>query len=229
MKIAICDDEIRDIEQLKRSIQFHSNEHEIVEFLSPELFLKRFYGGEHFDILFLDVQMPGYDGWEIAKELKQSLLKVFIVMVTVHSEYIYSCFDRVDWFTPKPVSTEMVKQILNNAADRLFPKVFEFQTDEKTILLTAPEILYFEVKRNTLTIYTKRESYKIRLSLRKAKDMLGGFPQFIQVHGSYIINLDHYDKIKEQYIFMKNNAEIKLSRTYRSFFFSALSEYTRGK
>jgi len=228
MKIAICDDDIRDIEQLSGNIKKNSIEHEIIEFLSPEFFLRRIYEGEHFDLLFLDVQMPEYNGWDIARELKQSKLKVFIIMVTVHSEYIYDCFDRVDWFLPKPVSQEKVNQILNNAAERLYPMVFEFQSDGKTVSLTAPEILYFEVKRNTLTVHTMGGQHDLRLPLKKVREKLVGCPQFVQIHYSYIINLDHYISTKGQQISLKNNVEINLSRTYRDSFLSALSEYVRG-
>lgn len=228
MKIAICDDEIRDIEHLRKNIQSHSDEHEIAEFLSAEVFLNRIYGGEHFDLIFLDVQMPYSDGWEIARELKQAKHKIFLAMVTVHGEYIFDCFDRVDWFAPKPVSQEKVWQILNSAKERLFPMAFEFQTDKLTIALTAPEIIYFEVRRNTLFVHSTGGRYEVRLSLKKAKDMLKGCPQFVQPHSSYIINLDHYSDIKGAYIILKNQEEIKLSRTYRDSFFTALAEYIRG-
>jgi len=228
MKIAICDDEIRDIEHLRKSILAHSPKHEIIEFLSARNLLKRIYGGEQFDLLFLDVQMPDADGWEIARELKNAKHKIFIAMVTIHGEYIFDCFDRVDWFAPKPVSCKKVCQILNSAENHLFPMVFEFQTDKFTIALTAPTIIYFEVRRNTLFVHTTNGNYEVRLSLKKAKDMLKGYPQFVQLHSSFIINLDHYENIKGSYIILKNQDEVKLSRTYRDSFFAALVEYIRG-
>lgn len=228
MKIAICDDDLRDIEHLHQSIQICSEEHEVIEFTSAKDFLERIYSGEHFDLLFLDVQMPGYDGWEIAKELKRAKYRVYIAMVTVRGEYIYDCFDRVDWFAPKPVSEEKVRQILNSVDERLFPVAFEFQTDKVMIALTAPEIIYFEVRRNTLFIHSTGGDYEIRLSLKKVKVMLKGCPQFVQTHSSFIINLDHYNDIKGSYIILKNQEEIKLSRTFRDSFFEALAEYVRG-
>lgn len=227
MKIAICDDDIRDLKHLSKNIKAHSDTHEIIEFLSADVFLKQIYGGEKFDILFLDVQMPYADGWEIAKELKQAKHKIFIAMVTVHGEYIFDCFDRVDWFAPKPISQEKVCQILNSAQDRLFPKVFEFQTDNLKIALIAPEIIYFEVQRNTLFVHTTGGCHETRLSLKKAKEMLAGCSQFAQTHSSFIINLDHYDRIKGSYITLKNQKEIKLSRTFRESFYKELSEYVR--
>ena len=228
MKIAICDDDVSDIKHLSKSIKAHFDTHEIIEFLSVDAFLKQIYSGESFDILFLDVQMPNANGWEIAKKLKQAKHKIFIAMVTVHGEYIFDCFDRVDWFAPKPVSQEKVSQILNSAQERLFPRVFELQTDNLKIALIAPEIIYFEIQRNTLFVHTTGGCHKTRLSLKKAKEMLVGCSQFVQTHSSFIINLDHYDRITGSYITLKNQKEIKLSRTFRDSFYKVLSEYVRS-
>lgn len=228
MKIAICDDDIRDIAYLSKSIQFHSSEHEIVEFLSAQTFLKKIYDGEQFDLLFLDVQMPDSDGWAIAKGLKRAKQKIYIAMVTVHGDYIFDCFDRVDWFAPKPITKEKVWKILDSAQERLYPVVFEFQTERITISLTAPEIIYFEVQRNTLFVHSSRGSYEVRLSLKKAKEMICTYQQFVQTHSSFIINLDYYSGMESTYIILKNQERIKLSRTFRASFFKALAEYVRS-
>jgi len=228
MKIAICDDDIEYIENLREKIRHHSEDHEIIEFLSAEFFLKQIYAGEYFDLLFLDVQMPDSDGWEIARELKQTKQKVFIAMVTVHGEHIYDCFGRVDWFAPKPISQEKVWKILDSAQEQLYPIAFEFRTDKMSIALTAPEITYFEVKRNTLLVHSTSRCYEVRLSLKKVKEMILGCQQFVQTHGSFIVNLDHYSGMDRAHVVLKNQEAIKLSRTYRRSFLSALAKYVRG-
>ena len=229
MKIAICDDSIQDIVHLRENIQAYSMEHEILEFLSADVFLKRIYDGEPFDLLFLDVQMPMADGWEIAQELKRAKNKVFIAMVTIHGEYIFDCFDRVDWFAPKPVSRKKVAKILHNVEERLFPKVFDFQTDKIKFSLAASEIMYLEVKHNTLYIHTVGACYEIRLSLKTAKEMLRECPQFVQIHSSFIVNLAYYEMIKGSLIILKNREDLTLSRTYRNMFFTALNDYVRSQ
>lgn len=228
MKIAICDDEIQDIMNLRQSIQEHSDTHEIIEFLCADVFLKQIFSGEQFDLVFLDIQMPNADGWEISKVLKQAKQKIFIAMVTVYSEFIYDCFDRVDWFAPKPVSREKVFQILDIAEERLFPKSFSFKIDNFEITLSVSEIIYFEVQRNSLFIHTNSKCYKIRQSLKKVIEVLAECPQFVQTHSSFVINIDYYDCIKGSYIILKNYGEIELSRTFRNSFFESLSEYVRS-
>lgn len=227
MKIAICDDEQRDIDLLERYIGSHEKTHEVTAFLSVHDFLARLQAGESFDLLFLDVQMPDADGWAIAKHLKQTERRLFIAMVTIHGEHIFDCFDRVDWFAPKPVSEERIWQILDKAEEKLYPVVFEIQTGGVSLPLTAAEVLYFEVQRNDLYIHTPKKVHKTRMTLKSVKKMIGTLPQFVQVHGSYIINLDHYERLSGDSLLLKNGERIKLSRGYRDAFFAALDDYVR--
>lgn len=228
MKIAICDDNINDIMALCQSITAHNAQHEIHKFISPAPFLERIFAGESFDLLFLDVQMPDGDGWEIAKQLKLARCNVYIAMVTVLGEYIYDCFDRVDWFTPKPFTQEKVFKILDNAEAKLYPKVFSFEIDHVAISLTAPEIVYFEVSHNNLFINTLTARYSVRLSLKSALSMLEGCKQFVQIHCSYVLNISHYKTIEGSDIILCDGTRLRLTRTYRNSFFKALSDYIRG-
>lgn len=230
MKIAICDDNIRDIEHIQNHILRHSAEHEIVSFTSAKDLLNRIYADNaYFDLLFLDVQMPDSDGWEIARELKQARSKLFIAMVTIHGEYIFACFDRVDWFAPKPVSFEIIAKILTRAQEQLFPKAFTFHEGKVEITLTAPEIIYLEVIKNTLQIHTTKGLYPIRMSLKKAKELLPNDARFVQIHNSFVINLDHYDGLKDAQVRLKNGFELKLSRTYQDTFYRALTNYAKER
>jgi len=82
-KIAICDDDLRDIETIRSHVISHKNQHDVFEFNSGKTLLEKIHSNEHFDLLFLDVQMPDSDGWSIAEYLKKSKTKLFVAMVTV--------------------------------------------------------------------------------------------------------------------------------------------------
>ncbi|MDO4452835.1 MAG: LytTR family DNA-binding domain-containing protein [Lachnospiraceae bacterium] len=225
MRIAICDDNLDDIGALKKAIKSHKNPHELFIFTSAQDFLTHLSNGLIIDLLFLDVEMPDGDGWNIAKQIKAANLKIFIAMLTIHGDYIFNCFDRVDWFTIKPFAVDSIHKILDVAHDRLYPTVFSFQVDKVTLTLTAPEIIYFEVQRNIVTIHTTTGIYSIRMTLKAVRNMLAPYPQFVQVHNSFLINLDYYNSYSGGEIILKSNDKIKLSRSFRQQFFQALANY----
>ncbi|MCL2717821.1 MAG: LytTR family DNA-binding domain-containing protein [Lachnospiraceae bacterium] len=228
MKIAICDDEKKDRKVIKSHIKTHHAEHTIVEFTCANQLLEQLNSGEHFDLLFLDVQMPDSDGWEIAKLLKESKIKTYIAMVTILRDYMCKCFDRVDWFTPKPASEEDIHTILNSAYKKLFPMVLNFRSEKISLELTAPEIWYIEVKINNIYIYTINNVYRMRKPLKEIKKQLYAFSFFVQSHQSFIINLEHYHKLCGNEIILKNGCRIPLSRAHRETFFNSLADFIKG-
>lgn len=229
MKIAICDDNIKDIEILRHYILAHDPSHEVHEFTSSIQFLNTVFANNEFELVFLDIQMPDLDGWSIAKELKQARCRIYIAITTVLGDYIYDCFDRVDWFTPKPFTQEKIFKILDNAMEKLHPPVFGFEAEHVRIALTAPEILYLEVRRNDLLINTYKKCFSIRMPLKSALSILSPYNQFVQIHNSYVINLLHYKEFDGSDIVLKNGVHLRLTRTYRKHFFETLSEYIRGE
>ena len=228
MKIAVCDDEKRDRENIINLIQKHNTQHKVYEFNSAIPFMESIDNGEAFDVLFLDIDMPDSDGWIVAEQLKADKPNIYIVMVTVKSGYIYDCFDRVDWFFPKPIQEFQVNKVLNNAYDRLSPALIEFECNKIPVVLTVAEIMYIEVKRNDVFIHATEKSYKIRDSLVNINKKFS-FPCFASPYQSYTINLDHYDTIDDGCIILKNKEKIPLSRHKSKDFYDSLREYVRRK
>lgn len=231
MKIAICDDEKRDRENIKNFVRTHDNKHDIIEFSSAVPLMESINNGESFDVLFLDIEMPDSDGWVVAEQLKAAKVNIYIAMVTVRADYIYDCFDRVNWFVAKPALEAKIHKILNNAHDRLYPVAITFEIDKKPIVLTATEIICVEVRHNDIYILsTENKQYKIRESLTAIKKKLE-LPCFILVNQSCLINLDFYETIdiERNQVVLKNGIKFDLSRKQNKIFYNALREYILRK
>jgi DNA-binding LytR/AlgR family response regulator len=228
MKIAICDDDLGDIEIIRNHILTHRRQHEILEFTSAEPLLKRIYGGERFDLLFLDVQMPDSDGWKIAKEIKKAKLRVFIAMVTVMGEYISECFDRVDWFAEKPITREKAHSIIDIAFEKLYPSAFGFQTEKGNVSLTVPEIIYVEADHNHINIHATNGVARTRSTLMELNEKLSDMSCFARIHKGFILNLQYLDKVDGDYAKIKTGQRVPVSRNGRKALFEALDKYIGG-
>lgn len=122
MKILLVDDEIACLNQLKK----------IIEKIEPSANISCFqlaaqalaYAGEHLpDVAFLDIEMPGINGIELAKKLKEQNEKINIVFVTAHTDYMRKAFELyASGYILKPFHAERIAQDLCNLRHSISPQ-----------------------------------------------------------------------------------------------------------
>ena len=89
MRIAICDDEVSMVQILEEKIKK----------ILPDAVIDKYLSGDELivsdskpDILFLDIQMPGMDGMETAKVLRQDNEDMILIFVTAAEEYVFQAY-----------------------------------------------------------------------------------------------------------------------------------------
>ena len=96
LNIAICDDNsymLSKIQNIVKSELEKQNEPaEIQIFTNGEILLKA-HETTIFDVLFLDIEMPSMNGFDIAKKLRDSFSSSYLIFITVHSELVYNSLD----------------------------------------------------------------------------------------------------------------------------------------
>ena len=122
----------------------------------------RYESDKAWDILLLDVEMPGCSGVELAKRVRRENKLTQIVFVTGYSDYIAEGYDvSALHYLLKPLSQEKLFSVLNRAVERL-------KRDGRFLLLELPEELvrvplfeveYLEVRQNYVTVHTGKEAY----------------------------------------------------------------------
>jgi CheY-like chemotaxis protein len=116
-KIMVVDDE-PDIRTIIRKV-LENEGHEVTEAEDGEMCLKLLSEYESPDILFLDVMMPGMDGWDVARKVKadETLKDIIICMLTAKtsSDDILTSFEsaKADWHVDKPVSIKKFVEIVD--------------------------------------------------------------------------------------------------------------------
>ena len=122
MRIIAVDDEKIALEALSGAIKSIVTEDEVVSFRYPEDALE--YAKENFcDIAFLDIEMVGMNGVELAEELKKYNSEINIVFCTGYGNYRDAAFDlHASGYLMKPITPEKVKRELENLRRPIFEK-----------------------------------------------------------------------------------------------------------
>ena len=217
LKIAICDDEANQIEYLTDVVTTWAkkNRHavEIKPYSAAKSLLFDYCEEKDFDILLLDIEMPGMSGVELAKAVRKENATVQIVFITGYYEYFSDGFDvSALHYLIKPADERKLMPVLDRAVSNLTYR-------QRAVLLTSPEgdvkvsladIYYVESENVHVAVHTVSGVYRSRISLAKFAEQLD--ETFIKVHRSYIVNLKYVKKITRTDITMVSGDLVPISR-----------------
>ena len=145
------------------------------------------------DLVFLDVQMPGLDGFGLIRVqgIERMPLTVF---VTAHDEFAVQAFETqaLDYLV-KPLSEGRFKTTMKRVLERLRARLggrLAVPTDAGELLLDAGEIDWIEARDDCADIHAGVERYRVRASLTALERRLDPL-RFVRVHRSAIVRFDH--------------------------------------
>ena len=187
-----------------------------------------------YQLIFLDIKMPGFSGMEIARLLKEFKNPPEIVFTTAYDEYAVEAFKlaAIDYLL-KPINEERFRETLERVWERLsekekgnevdnkledFLEAFQSTNSDDTLckipveeneryrLIDYEEIYYFSTADKKVKVHTEKESYLTNLKLKELEERLPS--NFFRIHRSYIVNLD---MIKEVIPWFKGKYQIVLA------------------
>ncbi|HKC47351.1 MAG TPA: LytTR family DNA-binding domain-containing protein [Gemmatimonadales bacterium] len=196
------------------------------------------------DLVFLDVQMPGLDGFGVVEALPPDALP-HVVFVTAFDDYAVRAFDvhAVD-YVMKPFDVERLARALERAkaaitsrrnngeaarVDRLLadirrerPERLErllVQGAERSLLLPLTRVDRLESARNYVVLHAGRESFRVRSTLDRLEQRLDP-KRFVRVSRTAIVNVDRVAELKpwshgDWVVVLSDGAKLRLSRTFR--------------
>lgn len=150
-----------------------------------------------FDVVLLDIRMPGMDGMTMARTLGEMPYPPAIVFVTAHSEHAVQAFEleAIDYLT-KPVKLERLQQALQKVERSIQtrqvqeagqnPDVLVIQDRGRTERVPLPEVLYLKAELKYVTVRTARRSYILDGSLNELEDRHGA--HFLRIHRNALIS-----------------------------------------
>ena len=215
-RAAICDDSTTDAEFVgsilhqwaaERGIEVESE-----RFASADAFLFRYAEDKSFDLLLLDVEMPGTDGVTLAKTVRQENEAVQIVFITGYSDYISEGYEVAALhYLMKPVKEEKLCSVLDRAAEKLQKNetVLNFEIGGEMLRLPIYQIRYADVFGNYVTIHALSDT-TVKMTLGELEKQLD--ERFYRVGRSAIINLTQISRVTKSEIKLVDGTAIPLPR-----------------
>lgn len=231
-KIAVCDDEQVFADEIINKLQMRNKNYQIICFDSGEKLLSYV---PNFDILFLDIEMPGLSGMETAAKLRESGYDGIIIFLTNHTEFMPDAFKITAFrFLNKPISAEKFDEALTAAEKYILNEQHIIINDKNTsYYLKLSDIVYLEAYGDGTYIYDKRgKIYDTDKSLKYWKSMIGT-EHFYQIHKSIIVSLMYIEDFSKggTLTVQHYSKKLRLSRRnaseFKSVFFNYIKKYAR--
>lgn len=229
MRIAICDDEPLMQKELKEEIDayFHSLDVLTTCYSSGAQLLAAFEKIKY-DAVFLDIEMDGLNGLQVAKCLHEKKKDLPIVLVTTHTELAMEGYEVAAFrFLAKPVDRKKIQHTLS-AIERMLSEDDKLciVSDGLQRYLPCKSVCYIKSENVYLELITEKENYLIR---QKLKDLYKQLPKnsFIQVHRSFIVNLRYVESFDGSNVCLENGVKIPVSKANREAFKTAMIHYMK--
>ena len=194
------------------------------------------------DVLLLDVQMPGPDGFEVLRTIGPSAVPV-LVFVTAYDRYALQAFEThaLDYLL-KPFSDERFDVVLARVRTRLkerrmaeagrrlaallasrqptaAPRHLVVRDSGRTIVIPHDEITWIEAEDYYVRVHTAERRTLVRLPLKTLAEELDN-ERFVRVHRSAIVNVQFVRQVEplasgDQRLVLSDGTELRVSRTFR--------------
>lgn len=230
MRIAVCDDE-----ELFR-IEFKSVLDKVL--INAEYDIDTFSGGSSlyeaflknpFDLVFLDIEMPGIDGITLAKRLRAVSENVQIVFLTSHIEYALEGYEvNALRYLVKPVDMNKLSEVLKYIQDKKNnSRQIMIKQEGEDIVIDISDIIYMESMDKNVRIVTSKSEYITRYNISDYEEELKN-SGFLRIHRGYLISLSKVKKILKNDVVMDGDISLPVSRSNIKTLKDALYAYVEG-
>ncbi len=191
-------------------------------------------------LVFLDIQMPGLNGFEVIEAIGSENMPA-VVFVTAYDEHALDAFEvaAVDYLL-KPFSEQRFGSALERALRRIEGQSTDHQrmTDllanlrpatshlrrivvkeaDRVFFVAVEDVARFVAKGNYVEIHTKSGCHLIRETMRQIEGRLDP-ERFVRIHRSEIINIDYIDELQPWFhgdyvVILKDGSKTKMSRRF---------------
>lgn len=232
MKIAICDDEQKYIDNIIKHLDYFSLEKNID--FEKSIFTNSddvLSSSIKFDIAVLDVEVDNTNGIQLGEALRKTNPHIILIYITAHKKYLDDALNlNAARFFEKPLDSQRFYRGLDDAIKRIDNSTIKFYLrDGKTIeRITAQDIIFVEIEKRKTRIVTHNKEYYSNEHISFWKNKLTG-TIFISPHKSYIINFNYVTAYERNIVTLDNKYEINIARNRQTDFYQKFMRFMEGK
>lgn len=247
LQIAICDDETLLLNEIKTITDDYLRRRQVFSILSAytdgQALLYEIQDGKSFDLLLLDIEMPGISGMELARRIHGLLPDALMIFVTAHYQYAIDAYElHIFRYIPKNQLSERLPHALADAVSLL-----EIQRSDSYIInshnrferLPLKDILFIEKDGKNALFHmtmqagarldsTEEQPRRIRKTLAEIFEELHA-EEFYFIERGYIVNLRHVAEISRTDCILTDHTRLPISQSRLTEFKKQLSRYWRDK
>lgn len=169
-----------------------------------------------YDILLMDIEMPGLNGMDAAREIRKKDNNVIIIFITNMAQYAINGYEvgALDYILKPvkyfPFSLKLTKAISSIRQQR---ECFLLLPSEEGIhRVSSKEIIYVEIRDHWLHVFTQGEEYQMLGTMKELAERLKE-NHFVLCSASYLINLKYVTAVLKDTVVLCDQYELKVSRS----------------
>lgn len=227
LRCAIVEDSPRELEHLKECLARYSAERDIpletTAFGDAASFLEHYRAD--YDIVFMDIELPGINGMEAAHRLREIDRQVILIFVTNMAQFAVKGYevDALDYII-KPAQYGPLSIKLDRATAR-------WRAAAESVMVALPtgtqrlllrEICYIEVQGHKLTYHTEQGAVPGSGTLQDTENRLRG-KGFLRCNKCYLVNQKHIQTVTGSDVVLSNGEKLQISRLRKKEFLEELA------
>ena len=233
--IAIVEDSAAERARIRECLAYVENTEgvlfDIQEYPNGLEFIGSLNGPVPYDLIFMDIEMPGMDGMETAKALRQVDSAVLLIFITNMAQYAISGYEveALD-FILKPINKYSFAIKMKRALSRIPQKNEDYikvRTDGETRTLRVSSIQWIDVSGHYVVYHTSEGDVTEYTTLKEACARVNR-GAFTFINRSCLVNMRFITAVSKETVTV-GETKLDISRPQKKAFLSAMSDYMGGR